>query len=1085
MDRTRYHKHPLPPGPTSSQLDPDDDLLAAPPASQPEPPQEPPPTTLEKPADCVNIYPTPHFSLLCTMMDRLRTEEASKRRDILRRFMDLWRIKVGNDLYPLIRLLLPDRDRERPVYNLKEAMLAKCYIEVLGLDRHSEAAMRLIKWKQPVDGKAESHSGDFARVCYYEIAARSTVEQGQLSIDAVNILLDQLAQGRLKQQEYVPILRKINQQCTAAEQEWIIRIILKDLRISIKEKGVFGCFHPDAGDLFNVCSDLKRVCWTLYKPEKRLEKHQANIELFRSFLPQLCYRSPSSSHEAIARLIGGPTTEFIMEEKLDGERMQLHMRGSGAQWFYCSRKAKDYTYLYGAHIGEGSLTQHIAGAFQDGVRNIILDGEMLVWDPILEKYVAFGTLKTAAGDRVNDENAPRPCFKIFDILYLNDRCLTHKRLSERKRLMRSDRIFRNIDEYKGRLEYAEEHRGKNGKDIRAMLERILESRGEGLVVKKADAIYQTNSRGADWIKVKPEYSDQMGENLDLLVLGGWWGKGGRTGKISSLLCGLRVQQDDDGTGTKPEFSTFCSVGSGMSYEDYEWILNKHKNHWKNFDRANPPSWLRLGQIGLDDKPDVYIEPENSFVVEVKASEIVPAIANYGCGYTLRFPRCRYIYFDKASRDHPTGDDSQDRDMWNCNSSGENPANGRTEFMALLNKPKKRYADAEGGSLRKKRKVVTRKAIQLMTSTRGQKLSDDQVESNIFGGFTFYIPKGTAQHPKQDLEALVHKHGGEFTQAQLSDMSALVISPDEKNPLVRAQIRKGVTVIKPKWIFESIERRRPLPMLEELLVFASEEAKDDRYFGKTLAEIDKMTLVRDRGGSNGLDGEEDEAEEVENDYDQEDDMAQHEHEANKTVEQVKMEEEWGLRRSPSPVSSKPTSRATSRAASPDESDTDDERYNEYKEEEEENDSHESSPAALEDSRLLPVRGADIAEDAGMGEDSSAMNYDEDSIFNHLVFYIDTPDNATKNGLGPSTPHAQAAERLQQAEKLLRENGGKIVKDINDRKLTHIIMDDEDSGRYAEIVKTTALPKRKHIVLPSWVIECVDEETLMNEDGHKPK
>ncbi len=39
------------------------------------------------------------------------------------------------------------------MYNLKEAMLAKCYIEVLGLDKHSEAAQRLIKWKQPVDGQ--------------------------------------------------------------------------------------------------------------------------------------------------------------------------------------------------------------------------------------------------------------------------------------------------------------------------------------------------------------------------------------------------------------------------------------------------------------------------------------------------------------------------------------------------------------------------------------------------------------------------------------------------------------------------------------------------------------------------------------------------------------------------------------------------------------------------------------------------------------------------------------------------------------------------------------------------------------------
>jgi hypothetical protein len=50
------------------------------------------------------------------------------------------------------------------------------------------------------------------------------------------------------------------------------------------------------------------------------------------------------------------------------------------------------------------------------------------------------------------------------------------------------------------------------------------------------------------------------------------------------------------------------------------------------------------------------------------SSMYPAhmtVGNFGIGYTMRFPRCRYIYWDKASRDHPTGDDTQDRDMWNC------------------------------------------------------------------------------------------------------------------------------------------------------------------------------------------------------------------------------------------------------------------------------------------------------------------------------------------------------------------------------------------------------------------------------------
>lgn len=89
-------------------------------------------------------------------------------------------------------------------------------------------------------------------------------------------------------------------------------------------------------------------------------------------------------------------------------------------------------------------------------------------------------------------------------------------------------------------------------------------------------------------------------------------------------------------------------------------------------------------------------------------------------------------------------------------------------------------------------------------------------------------------------------------------------------------------------------------------------------------------------------------------------------------------------------------------------------------------------------------------------------------------------------------------MTEAEDLLSQNGGRITTRIKDPKLTHIIMDDDDSIRYAELVRKTAKsvfpflshrrcvdwddrPKHKHIVLPSWVKECVEEETLMNEDG----
>lgn len=111
--------------------------------------------------------------------------------------------------------------------------------------------------------------------------------------------------------------------------------------------------------------------------------------------------------------------------------MQLHKRGD--EYFYGSRpvqkgiflvlpisdprsrKGKDYTYLYGKHAGTGSLTPHIDKAFDSRVdecvlslslvflvpsmsmsTSIILDGEMLVWDPVTERNIPFGTLKTAA-----------------------------------------------------------------------------------------------------------------------------------------------------------------------------------------------------------------------------------------------------------------------------------------------------------------------------------------------------------------------------------------------------------------------------------------------------------------------------------------------------------------------------------------------------------------------------------------------------------------------------------------------------------------------------------------------------------------
>lgn len=99
----------------------------------------------------------------------------------------------------------------------------------------------------------------------------------------------------------------------------------------------------------------------------------------------------------------------------------------------------------------------------------------------------------------------------------------------------------------------------------------------------------------------------------------------------------------------------------------------------------------------------------------------------------------------------------------------------------------------------------------------------------------------------------------------------------------------------------------------MLLEPSEEAKDGRYFHKTLAELDEMTLVRDRTGSGAKrprDEMEEEAEEQEENVDEE--VVEEEDEsgevrehnktpakqtASRTEKQKDLEAEWGLDRTP--------------------------------------------------------------------------------------------------------------------------------------------------------------------------------------------
>ncbi|GJN92108.1 hypothetical protein Rhopal_005137-T1 [Rhodotorula paludigena] len=1039
------------------------------------------PDDLEKPPGIEN-GPTPPFGVVCELFEhfesitRNKHKKHEKKADILRRVFERWREETGPDLYPLIRLMLPERDNRRRTYNLKEQKLAKAIANALDLPPHSSDALKLINWKVPT--AQDPAAGEFASVAKDVIKSRSMVVHriSPTTVDEANQVLDDLAftrQGPTDEkgnkrsliEEHSRILRRCTSKMTPNEMKWLIRIILRagaDLKIGMGEKTIFDSLHPDANSLFNTCSDIKRVCWQLYDPHKHLKHEDFTVTPGSDFRPMLCWRNQRSLSDVIkamrvSRGTADPnrvlkegeyaSNEFIVEEKLDGERIQLHKLGD--EYHYSSRRAKDYTYLYGKDSRSGSLTPFIQDCINPEVDQIVLDGEMLVWDPTIEKYMPFGNLKTFALTKTPHigPNDPRPCFKVFDILFLKGKNGEGRALINHSLWQRKQMLARMITPKKGVIEIADCAKGKSVEDIREYLMRILEERGEGLVVKNPQSFYALGGRETSWIKIKPEYMDELGEKIDGLVVGGYWGQGRRGGLLASYLIGLREEVDG-----QMIIRSFAKVGSGLARSDYAWIIENKADKWIEFDRKKPetvPSWFKT----VSEWPDVLIAPEDSFIIEVKAAEIV------GGGAVKIRDDLNQI---KDSCDFATA-------------------------LAFRSMPKKR---AFGDDLSTKNKTV-----RTGRSTKARSVSTAvgkvEAKSSIFDGITFFIFSTKPAELKDELQKKIVEHGGNFMQK---------IPPEELDRIVVASEYKGISsrkggknldVYHPNWILESIRKERRLPPLKRYLVHATEKTAASADFNADEDDRDEMDVIeteeapmqanqlaapllpeRDRGWR----GED--VEDSEDDPETEDDE---EKERRQAVQQASDSEDQG------PASPFDVSLFTRRGTLPAEVNKVNQDVGRMQLDSTENSQKEEDLFKVDKLKLDP----DALTDAPVGlmpAEGDAREFDPDFLFRPLVAYFDTAPSAVKNGLTgsdkPARVQARADSSLDKAREAFVANHGTATDDLADPKLTHIIVTKLVPERYKELIKRTSEPRYRRLVTTEWIDASIEEEGLMDEDDFKP-
>lgn len=226
--------------------------------------------------------------------------------------------------------------------------------------------------------------------------------------------------------------------------------------------------------------------------------HQVHIDDIDIELFSPCY--PMLAEKCDIKVINNIITnndEFILEEKYDGERFQIHMRNGTFSYF--SRRGFNFTQTFGDNYHEGLYTPKLKHAFKGLVKSFILDGEMMGFNKEMQQFGSKGMnfdVKTLTENSVH-----QPCFVAFDILLLNDEVVTKKPLSERVHLLNA-----LIVPEKGVIMVSNRNKFKTKQELLIHLNKAVDQEEEGIVFKKPNSEYKPNTRKGGWWKLKLEVS---------------------------------------------------------------------------------------------------------------------------------------------------------------------------------------------------------------------------------------------------------------------------------------------------------------------------------------------------------------------------------------------------------------------------------------------------------------------------------------------------------------------------------------------------------------------------------------------------